>query len=78
MVKAAAIGKGQCYSSSGIPVSPWKRTDSRQHRLRVISTAPVEEALELQRPLPPDQMLIVAKGERKDEAAKKRGGTSRV
>jgi len=32
-------------------------------------TAPVDEALELQRPLPSDQMMIVAKGERKDEAA---------
>jgi putative SOS response-associated peptidase YedK len=32
-------------------------------------TAEVHEALELQRPLPSDQMKIVAKGERKDEAA---------
>ena len=32
-------------------------------------TAPVEEALDLQRPLPADHMTIVAKGERKDEAA---------
>jgi len=32
-------------------------------------TAPVEEELELQRPLPSDQMKIVAKGERKEEAA---------
>jgi putative SOS response-associated peptidase YedK len=32
-------------------------------------TAPSDEALELQRPLPADQMMIVAKGERKDEAA---------
>ena len=32
-------------------------------------TAATEEALELQRPLPADEMMIVAKGERKDEAA---------
>jgi putative SOS response-associated peptidase YedK len=32
-------------------------------------TAPADEALALQRPLPADQMMIVAKGERKDEAA---------
>jgi len=32
-------------------------------------TAPVEEALKLQRPLAADQMMVVAKGERKDEAA---------
>jgi putative SOS response-associated peptidase YedK len=32
-------------------------------------SAPLEEALDLQRPLPADQMMIVAKGERKDEAA---------
>lgn len=30
-------------------------------------TAPAKEALELQRPLPADQMMIVAKGEKKDE-----------
>jgi putative SOS response-associated peptidase YedK len=33
------------------------------------TSAPADEALELQRPLPADQMMIVAKGERKDEAA---------
>jgi putative SOS response-associated peptidase YedK len=32
-------------------------------------TAPIEEALELQRPLPSDQMTIVAKGEREDDSA---------
>jgi putative SOS response-associated peptidase YedK len=32
-------------------------------------SAPVEEALKLQRPLPSDHMTIVAKSERKDEAA---------
>ena len=32
-------------------------------------TAPVEEALSLQRPLPADQMRIVATGEKSDEAA---------
>jgi putative SOS response-associated peptidase YedK len=31
-------------------------------------SAPADEALELQRPLPADQMMIVAKGKRKDEA----------
>jgi putative SOS response-associated peptidase YedK len=31
--------------------------------------APVEEALELQRPLPNDELQVVATGERKDEAA---------
>ena len=31
--------------------------------------ATVEEALKLQRPLPNDHLKIVAKGERKDEAA---------
>lgn len=32
-------------------------------------TAPTGEALELQRPLPADDMMIVARGEWKDEAA---------
>jgi putative SOS response-associated peptidase YedK len=32
-------------------------------------SAPADEALELQRPLPANQMMIVAKGERKDEVA---------
>jgi putative SOS response-associated peptidase YedK len=32
-------------------------------------SAPVEEALTLQRPFPDDQMQVVATGERKDEAA---------
>lgn len=32
-------------------------------------TAPVDGAIELQRPLPADQITVVAKGERKDEAA---------
>jgi putative SOS response-associated peptidase YedK len=32
-------------------------------------TAPVDEALALQRPLPADRMTIVGKGDRKDEAA---------
>jgi putative SOS response-associated peptidase YedK len=32
-------------------------------------SAPADAALELQRPLPANQMMIVAKGERKDEVA---------
>jgi putative SOS response-associated peptidase YedK len=30
-------------------------------------TAPLEEALKLQRPLPDDALMIVARGEKKDE-----------
>ena len=32
-------------------------------------TAPADVALSLQRPLPDDQLVVVAAGERKDEAA---------
>jgi putative SOS response-associated peptidase YedK len=40
-----------------------------QEEVETWLTAPADEALELQRPLPADQMMIVARGERKDEAA---------
>ena len=41
---------------------------TNQHEVQTWLTAPIPEALELQRPLPDDALKIVAQGQRQDEA----------